>query len=222
MTLSNSWLQALNGTHATRIWQVILEIAACVIGSCVTAELLGYWLHRLLHSGLIGFLSRNHMRHHLVLYGPLHKQRSDEYKDATSERVSLGNIGLEWLFPAALIVGGVVGLFQFFHVRVIYQLISLASGVGWSVLMFSYLHDVMHVEGFWLETNRWFRRWFISARQLHDIHHQLVNDTGLMDKNFGIGFFLFDRIFSTLCITNPGFNRAGYKVALKRFKEIIK
>ena len=222
MTLSNSLLQALNSTHTTRAWQVVLEIAACVIGSCVTAELLGYWLHRLLHSGLIGFLSRNHMRHHLVLYGPLHQQRTEAYKDATTERASLGNIGLEWLFPAALIIGTVECAFQFFHVRILYQLICVASGLGWSALMFSYLHDVMHVEGFWLETNRWLRRWFLSARRLHDIHHQLVNDRGLMDRNFGIGFFLFDRLFGTLCLTNPRVNHAGYKAAVKRFREIIR
>ncbi len=149
MTLSNSLLQALNSTQATRPWQVVLEVAACVIGSCVTAELLGYWLHRLLHSGLIGFLSRNHMRHHLVLYGPLQHQRSVTYKDATTERMSLGNIGLEWLFPAALIVSGVLILFQFLYLRVVYQVVSLASRLGWSVLMFSYLH----VDGFWLATN---------------------------------------------------------------------
>ena len=56
--------------------------------------------------------------------------------------------------------------------------------------MFSYLHDVMHVEGYWMEKNRWLRRWFTSARNLHDIHHHVVNRDGLMDKNFGICFRL--------------------------------
>lgn len=40
----------------------ILVIASWLAGSCILAELLGYWLHRVLHSGMIGFLSRNHMR----------------------------------------------------------------------------------------------------------------------------------------------------------------
>src|SRR5258708_31442406 len=78
-------------------------IATWVSGSCVSTELLGYWLHRLLHSGAIGFLSRNHMKHHLVLYGPLPAQRSNEYRDATDHSFSLGNVGLEWLIPAALL-----------------------------------------------------------------------------------------------------------------------
>jgi hypothetical protein len=35
----------------------IVILATWVTGSCVSAELLGYWLHRLMHSGTIGFLS---------------------------------------------------------------------------------------------------------------------------------------------------------------------
>ena len=62
----------------------------------------------------------------------------------------------------------------------------------------SYLHDVMHIDGFWLENNRWFKSWFLSARKLHDIHHQVINNRGLMHTNFGIGFFFFDRLFCTL------------------------
>ena len=45
----------------------ILAVASWLTGSCISAELLGYWLHRLLHGGIFGFLSRNHMRHHMVL-----------------------------------------------------------------------------------------------------------------------------------------------------------
>jgi putative SOS response-associated peptidase YedK len=33
---------------------------------------------------------------------------------------------------------------------------------------------------------------------MHDIHHHALNNDGLMDKNFGIGFFAFDRLFGTL------------------------
>ena len=46
-----------------------LTTLSWVLGSTYSAELLGYWLHRLLHSGAIAVLSRNHMKHHLVLYG---------------------------------------------------------------------------------------------------------------------------------------------------------
>jgi sterol desaturase/sphingolipid hydroxylase (fatty acid hydroxylase superfamily) len=222
MTLSNSLLQALDSTHAGRAWQVALSIIACTIGSCVTTELLGYWLHRLLHSGLIGFLSRNHMKHHLVLYGPLQNQRSTQYQDATDERLSLGNIGLEWLIPAALLLVTTVAVFYFFHVPLVYQFVCLGTSLVWGFLMFSYLHDVMHVEGFWMERNRWFRRWFTSPRELHDIHHRVINDQGFMNKNFGIGFFLFDRLFGTLSGREQSINQVGYQAAIRRFNAIVR
>jgi hypothetical protein len=198
-----------------------LRVLAWIAGSLVSAEMLGYGLHRLLHSGAIGFLSRNHMKHHLVLYGPLQQQRSNDYHDATDDSIALGNIGVEWLLPAALLIAGALGVFRLFHVLWPYQLIYFATTLGWSFLMFSYLHDIMHVEGIWLASNRWLRRWFLSARKLHDIHHQVVNDEGLMDKNFGIGFFFFDRIFGTLTHEASGFNDLGYRTAQKRFKAVI-
>ena len=56
----------------------MMHIAAWVAASVVVAELLGYILHRLMHSGWIPWLSTSHMKHHLVLYGPLQKQRPSE------------------------------------------------------------------------------------------------------------------------------------------------
>src|SRR5260370_35759227 len=83
-----------------------------VVASCISPELLGYGLHRLVHSGAIGLLSRNHMKHHLVLYGPLQAQRWNEYRHATDHSFSLRNGGVEWLVPAAFLgvfaVGGCI------------------------------------------------------------------------------------------------------------------
>jgi sterol desaturase/sphingolipid hydroxylase (fatty acid hydroxylase superfamily) len=199
----------------------ILVAASWVAGSCISAELVGYWLHRLLHSGAIGFLSRNHMRHHMVLYGPLQEQRSSEYRDATTENLSLGNVGVEWLAPAAVLIVSALAVFHLMHVPRFYQLVYLGTTLSWSFLMFSYLHDVMHVEGFWLEKNKWVRRWFISARRRHDTHHYRINDQGLMDKNFGIGFFFFDRMFGTLSEGGTAFNHSGYQAAQERFKSVL-
>ena len=53
------------------------------------------------------------------------------------------------------------------------------------------------------------------------IHHEVINDQGLMDKNFGIGFFICDRLFGTLCSVEPAFNYVGYKVARERFRSIV-
>jgi sterol desaturase/sphingolipid hydroxylase (fatty acid hydroxylase superfamily) len=199
----------------------ILMAGSWIAGSCISAELLGYWLHRLLHSGAIAFLSRNHMRHHMVQYGPLQEQRSSEYRDAATENLSLGNIGAEWLVPAAVLIACALVIFHLIHVPLFYQLIYFGTTLSWSFLMFSYLHDVMHIEGFWLEKNRWLKRWFASARRRHDTHHYLISDRGLMDKNFGIGFFFFDRLFGTLSKGEASFNRKGYDAARERFKSIL-
>jgi sterol desaturase/sphingolipid hydroxylase (fatty acid hydroxylase superfamily) len=196
-------------------------VASWMAGSFISAEFLGYWLHRLLHSGAIGSLSRNHMRHHLVLYGPEEAQRSKEYRDATLHSFSLGNIGMEWLAPAGSLIVLAVITFYWIGVPVRYQCVYLMTTIVWSFLMFSSLHDWMHIEGFWLERNHFFSRWFLSARRRHDAHHQMINDRGLMDKNFGIGFFLFDRLFGTLSDAKVEFNQDGYLVAKKRFKSVL-
>jgi sterol desaturase/sphingolipid hydroxylase (fatty acid hydroxylase superfamily) len=71
-----------------------------------------------------------------------------------------------------------------------------------------------------MEKNRWLQRWFMSARNLHDIHHHVVNREGLMDKNFGIGFFFFDRVFGTLSPETQPLDTIGYEKAVERFSAL--
>jgi len=201
-----------------------LAALAWLVTSIFVSELLGYLLHRLLHSGRIGFLSRSHMRHHLVLYGPLQPQRpGGEYLDATDkDAIALGNIGLEWLIPGALLLAGSIALLHCLHVTLLHQAVFMGGTLTWSFLMFSYLHDRMHEAGFWMERNRCLKRWFTGAREAHDIHHWTLNDEGFMDKNFGIAFYFFDRVFGTLADDWPAFNRRGYERALHRFGDLLK
>src|SRR5256885_11537041 len=135
------------------------------------------------------------MKHHLVLYAPTRDQRSKEYHDATPDSLSLGNIGPEWIMPAALPLAITLTVFHFLHVPLLYQLTYVVATLSWCFLMFSYLHDAMHIEDFWLAKNRCFTRWFLSARHRHDTHHFLINDHGLMNKNFGIGCLFFNFCF---------------------------
>jgi len=200
----------------------LIAVANWTFGSCLSAELMGYALHRLLHSGAIGFLSRSHMQHHLVQYGPLEQQRSANYRDAIDQRLALGNIGVEWLMPAALLLIVALVLFRILGIPLLYQVVYVGCTLGWSFLMFSYLHDVMHVEGFWLEKTPLLKRWFAGARRRHDIHHRALNDQGIMNKNFGIGLFLFDRLFGSHCDVEPGFNPTGYQAAMERFRNRYK
>jgi sterol desaturase/sphingolipid hydroxylase (fatty acid hydroxylase superfamily) len=193
----------------------VLESVIC---SCLVAEFAAYWLHRLLHSDKLPFLSRNHMAHHLLLYGPTQPMRAERYKDATDGRLSLGNIGLEWLAPSAVLLIFSWGVMHVLRIRPVYQAIAFANLVGWPFFTFSLLHDAMHLRHAWLArlpvVNIWFRR----ARRLHDIHHHSLNDTGRMNANFGIGFFLLDRIFRTLATHHRPLNRKGLAVALQRYK----
>jgi sterol desaturase/sphingolipid hydroxylase (fatty acid hydroxylase superfamily) len=200
-----------------------IAVAAWALSAVVAAELLGYLLHRLLHSGWIPFLSMNHMKHHLLLYGPLQKQRpSEKYLDATTGEVAIGNIGLEWIIPAGILLITLGVLFWFLGINAGYQLLFFGIVLAWSFWVFSYLHDRMHIKGFWMERVPVVRRWFRWARNLHDIHHRVVNERGLMDKNFGIGFAFFDWLFGTMASVQPPFNHAGLAMAKKRFDFVMR
>jgi sterol desaturase/sphingolipid hydroxylase (fatty acid hydroxylase superfamily) len=213
------WLATTGSNQAL---MVTVYILAWVVGSCGVAELLGYLLHRLLHSGLIGVLSRSHMKHHLILYGPLQDQRpGHDYADATHNEMALGNVGLEWLVPGGIILASALGVLWFFRIPLLYQLTFVGTALFWSFLVFSYLHDRMHIKGFWMESNPFMKGWFCWARDLHDIHHRVLNDRGLMDKNFGIGFALFDWLFGTMTLVEPPFNNAGLEAAKERFQFVL-
>ncbi len=143
--------------------------------------------------------------------------RAGDYHDATVDRFSVGNVGIEWLAPSAIILLFCWGVMALLGVPRVYQVIALCTLLGWPILMFSYLHDRMHVEDFWMSRVPILKTWFLQARRLHDIHHRSVNSTGYMDTNFGIGFYFFDRLFRTMAKRHRPFHWAGYKTAIRRY-----
>jgi sterol desaturase/sphingolipid hydroxylase (fatty acid hydroxylase superfamily) len=143
--------------------------------------------------------------------------RAPVYKNSTDARPSLGNIGLEWIVPIAVILVLAWGAMNFFGVARRYQAVALSMMVVWPVFMFSYLHDRMHLQDFWMERAPLLKNWFLRSRRLHDIHHHSLNDDGRMDRNFGIAFFVFDRLFGTLRKRHCPLNRHGYRAALRRY-----
>lgn len=198
-----------------------LWIAAAVIAAWVYTELVGYWLHRLLHSEKIPYLSRNHMIHHLVLYAPDKPQRPCEtYLVSTHGRAAILGIGMEWMGPVGLIMVATVAGLTALGVPAGYQVLFLASSSLWGWFMFGYVHDRMHLKGFWLAEHRWLSPWFKAARRLHDIHHITLTDDGREATNFGICFFFFDRVFGTFQSAHRRFNRAGYEAAKRRYSFI--
>ena len=143
--------------------------------------------------------------------------RAGDYHDATDNRFSIGNIGIEWLAPSAIILLFCWSVMALLGVPPVYQVLSLCTLLGWPILMFSYLHDRMHIENFWMARVPLLRSWFLRARRLHDIHHRSVDGDGYMDTNFGIGFYFFDRFFRTMAKRHRPFNWQGYQAAIERY-----
>ena len=133
-----------------RLHFTFVGVLATLVDSIVVAEFAGYWLHRLLHSDRFPALSRGHLIHHFLIYGPRQPMRAGEYHDATENRFSIGNVGLEWLAPSGIILLFCWGVMALLGVPHVYQVIALCTLLGWPILMFSYLHDRMHLENFWM------------------------------------------------------------------------
>jgi sterol desaturase/sphingolipid hydroxylase (fatty acid hydroxylase superfamily) len=200
-----------------RLHVTFVGVVATLVDSVVVAEFVGYWLHRLLHSDKFPALSRGHLIHHFLIYGPRQSMRAGEYLDATDNRTSVGNVGVEWLVPSAIILLFCWGAMGLLGVPPVYQVLALCTLLGWPILMFSYLHDRMHTQNFWMTRVPMLRSWFLKARRLHDIHHRSVNGAGFIDSNFGIGFYLFDRFFRTMTKRHRHFNWQGYRAAIERY-----
>jgi sterol desaturase/sphingolipid hydroxylase (fatty acid hydroxylase superfamily) len=200
-----------------RLHVTFVGIVATLVESVVVAEFAGYWLHRLLHSDMFPSLSRGHLIHHFLIYGPRQPMRAGEYHDATDNRFSVGNVGIEWLAPSAIILLFCWGVMALLGVPAGYQVLALCTLLVWPILMFSYLHDRMHLENYWMTRVPLLRAWFLKARRLHDIHHRSVDSEGYMDTNFGIGFYFFDRFFRTMAKRHRSFNWQGYHTALGRY-----
>lgn len=200
-----------------RLHVTFVGVVATLVDSVVVAEFAGYWLHRLLHGDTFPTLSRGHLIHYFLIYGPRQPMRAEDYHDATDNRFSVGNVGIEWLAPSAIILLFCWGVMLLLGVPRVYQVIALCTLLGWPILMFSDLHDRMHVENFWMTRVPLVMTWFFRARRLHDIHHRSLDNAGFMDTNFGIGFYFFDRFFRTIAKRHRPFNWIGYRAAVERY-----
>src|SRR5207302_11511706 len=157
-----------------RLHVTFIGVLATLLDSVVVAEFAGYWLHRLLHSDKFPALSRGHLIHHFLVYGPTQPMRAGEYRDATDSRFAIGNIGIEWLAPSAIVLLFWWAVMALLGVPPAYQALSLCTLVGWPVLMFGYLHDRMHTDNFWMTRVPLLRWCFLNARRVHDMHHRCV------------------------------------------------
>lgn len=196
--------------------------ALAVVGGWIYTEICGYFLHILLHSENVPYLSRNHMIHHLRIYSPRRSLRpSGAYLSSTDGRASVLGTGMEWLGPIGIIISITFGISELLRVDRIYFLLFTCSALLWGYFLFGYMHDAMHLSSFWMERVPALARWYHGIRKLHDIHHRQISDDGRMSTNFGICFFFMDRIFGTFSPRHKPFNATGYETAEKRYADLL-
>lgn len=197
----------------------LLAAAACGV---LFTEVVGYFLHILLHSEKVAWLSRDHMIHHLKVYEPRGGLRQPgPYKDSTGGRTALAGVGLEWLLPIGAVLAVMLGAFHVLRVPAAAQVVFSVAALAWGKVMFGTMHDSMHIEGYWLANAPLLGGWYRSIRRLHDIHHLEFSDDGRMLTNFGISFFGFDRLFGSYLDKAHPFNEKGYQATLKRYASLI-
>lgn len=198
-----------------------MNIAITILCLILYAEFVGYFLHKALHNEKIGWLSKNHMYHHLRDYGPKSKMRTKEYISGTKGRVSILGVGVEFLLPSILGILVLVGFLTIIGMGWKYQALSVLGIIMWSSFMFGYMHSRFHEKGFWMERVPVLRIWFKRNRRLHAIHHVDLSENGLMDSNYGICFFWMDRLCGTLKTKVGGLSQKGYEAAVERYKDIL-
>jgi len=201
---------------------IALNILLWIVGACFVAEFIGYFLHKLLHSHRIEFLSRGHMVHHLRTYGPKMPKRTPKYITSVDGRAALLNYGMEWIVPITVIYSTFFLIFWIADVPWLYRLVFITVSSVWALTMFGYMHDASHISDFWMTKNRFLKKWSLHVRKLHDIHHLNLADNGKMTKNFGICFFWMDRLFGTLCQKHQHFNEKGFQEAQRVYSYIDK
>jgi len=175
-----------------------------------------------MHSDAIAFMSRNHMIHHLKIYGPRMKQRPEVgYRFAVSGRVSLGGIGTEWLVPIGVTIVAILLGFRVAGGTWAQAGVFLGAALLYSYFLFWLLHNAMHQQETWLVRRRWLARWFLGARRRHDIHHVRLNAEGRLYANFGIGFAWMDHVFGTAYGQATRVEDAALERAHDRYREVV-
>ena len=202
---------------------MIMTLALAAFAGCAFTEFVGYFLHILLHSEKVAWLSRGHMIHHLKIYGPRRSLRqAGPYKDSVDGRYGFLGIGLEWLLPILLILVAAVAVCSLvLKISFLTQAVFMGVALAWGKFMFGTMHDSMHLEGYWLASVPVLGAWYRHVRRLHDIHHLRFSDDGRMPSNFGICFFGFDRLLGSYEARASAFNEPGYQAALKRYADVI-
>ncbi len=160
------------------------ELLAIFLTYLVTG-LFGYCMHWFLHQPFAGKYNSAHMTHHLTLYPPKNLI-SIEYRHAGRDDavrffavVSLPLIGV----PIFL------GAFNIISWSVVICILLTEAVMGF---LHDYLHHAYHIKNHWLNKIPILTKTFQNWKKLHFQHHVL------MQTNFGIFTYYWDRIFKTI------------------------
>jgi len=187
----------------------------------VYVEFVGYWLHKLLHSEKLPWLSRAHMIHHLRDYGPKTPLHRDTYLSSADGRASFLGIGMEWIVPIATILTVSLTAMYFLNIAWDLQIVFVTVAMLWGYFLFGYMHSSLHTRNFWLQKIPFLKKWHRRITQLHDFHHLQISEDGRMLNNYGICFYWFDRVFGTFSPIAMPTNKGGYEAALVRYRNVI-
>lgn len=150
------------------------------IVTAIAATFIGYWVHWSFHQPWALWFYHAHMNHHKVQY-PATDFFSEKYRSAGKDNTVI-------LFAVVFtpVILTILALAFFGTVSWTISICSLISLIAWG-LIHNYVHDEFHLTDSIWKSSSLFLKW----RSLHYIHHLD------MTTNYGIVFFLWDRLFKT-------------------------
>lgn len=149
-------------------------ILLVILLSYLYVDLMGYLIHKLVHSNLIPSMKQAHKTHH-TLY--THKDFLDTtYRDAEGDNL------LFYYMPFALL--SILFAYLFMNIVSFFVFLVILS-------LFGFGNDIIHTQIHLTNTRLIKYNWFRKLRFLHIQHHKHH------DTNYGILSLLFDKVFGT-------------------------
>lgn len=161
------------------------------------------------------------MQHHLHNYGPKSPQITNGYKrsDRTSAQIWSRHISLG--IAAVIFSDLTIMLATYFGLPKFPVFVFILTTIAWLYAVFVLLHEALHDQRSWITDTKWFPVWFEQLRFMHIRHHKQISEDGHMNRNYGICFFWFDRIFGTYCPPWEPLDKSGYQSAFERYSYIL-
>jgi len=151
-------------------------VVAIVVGYFII-QFAGYCVHRALHHPALGKIHKTHDVHHFVIYPADKYLDTGKYKDVPDE-------SQPFKYYAAAAVPLIITTYFLFPMHTFIALTLELCIVAW---LNDWLHQKLHIKGFWLERYSWFHR----MRELHWHHHFDIS------KNIGIFSWHADKVVGT-------------------------